>query len=408
MCCCFFMLSAKSQNVTSPYSILGIGDMDTRDAGRYFISGNAALARRDETSYNFSNPASLSSLPFKTIHFDMATKGRSSTFSFPGEDTSTGVTKDFVIKRVTMAFKPTNKTGIAFGLKPYSSVNYKYKKERQILDGNSPYTKNIDGNGGINQFYASVGTSFGKHFSGGITASFLFGSLFRSTQYYSSSIALDIKKEEHDFYNGAHLLTGIQYYSAPGKKWKHTLGLTASVSTGLNGQLTSEYTENDVTLTKEITNNRNFKLPITAGFGYSATKNSRLTLSAEANYYHWSYQKVEYSNSYTYPSARFSVGMDYSFKKNTWQRVVEKSFVGWGINIENSYLRIKNQKVWDYSFSLGGGLNPFNNISVYSGIELGVRGQKKSGLIREAYTQYIIGITIKDIWIGTKKYGRYN
>jgi hypothetical protein len=41
-------LSGKAQNVTSPYSILGIGDVDTRDYGRFFGSGSASLARRTE------------------------------------------------------------------------------------------------------------------------------------------------------------------------------------------------------------------------------------------------------------------------------------------------------------------------------------------------------------------------
>ena len=60
----------RAQNVTSPYSILGIGDVDTKDFGRYFATGDASIARRDPSSYNFSNPASLTSLPFKVVNFE--------------------------------------------------------------------------------------------------------------------------------------------------------------------------------------------------------------------------------------------------------------------------------------------------------------------------------------------------
>lgn len=397
-----------SQNVTSPYSILGIGDVDTKDFGRYFITGNAAIARRDESAYNFSNPASLTSLPYKTIHFDIAMRGRSSIFSQPDEETSSDITKDFVIKRATLAFKLNQKTGIAFGIKPYSSANYQFNDEESILDGNTSYTKYTDGNGGINQVYASAGKVLGKHLSAGFTASFLFGSLQRSTQYYSSAISLNLLKQDYDFYNGANFQGGIQYYSLPGKKWTHVLGITSSVSTGLSGQLSSEYFEDGTSITKEITNNRTFKLPFSAGFGYSASKNNKLTLSLEGNYYSWKYQKVDYKNSYTHPSMRVSAGMEYSFKRNAWQGLVEKSFVGFGVNAENSYFRINDQKLWDYSVSFGGGINPLRSISVYSGVELGIKGQKNAGQIQEKYTQFILGITIKDIWIGTKKFGRYN
>ncbi|MBL7725205.1 MAG: hypothetical protein JNK27_13725 [Chitinophagaceae bacterium] len=401
-------LVTNSQNVTSPYSILGIGDIDNKDYGRYFISGNTAIARRDESSYNYANPASLSSLPLKTIHFDIVLRGRNSSFLIPGEDTSTSITKDFTVKRVALIFKLTQKTGIAVGLKQYSSVNYKFRNNEQILDGNTNYTKYVDGNGGINNVYLSAGTTAGKHFSAGLTASWLFGSLQRTTQYYSSAISLDIQKQENDFYNGLQLSGGIQYYSLPGKRWKHIIGITGSITTGLKGQLTSTYSEGDVVLNKEITDNREFKLPVSVGFGYSASKNNKLTISVEGNYYHWKYQKIDYKNSYTSPSLKVSAGIDYSFKQKIWQGVIEKSFVGMGISAENSYIRINGQKLWDYSLSFGGGINPLRSVSLYSGVELGIKGQKGTGQIKETYTQYVLGITIKDIWIGTKKYGRYN
>ena len=174
---------AGAQNVTSPYSVLGIGDIDTKDFGRYFASGDASLARRDVTSYNFSNPASLTSLPPKVVNFDISMRRRFSNFMVPGQDTSTGITKDFVVKRITLAFQPFAKTGMAFGLNPYSSVNYQYVLNKPILDGNSYYTKNIDGSGGLNQIYYSVARSFGKKFSAGLTASWLFGSLINTTTY---------------------------------------------------------------------------------------------------------------------------------------------------------------------------------------------------------------------------------
>ena len=407
-CSLLLMISAAAQNTTSPYSILGIGDVDTKDITRYSISGSTSLARRNQNAYNFSNPASLSSLSFKTVYFDVAMRGRNSTYLVPGTDTSTIANRDFVVKRVSLAFKLNQKTGIAMGIKPYSSVNYSSGNEVNILDGNSSYIKLIEGNGGINQFYMSAGTSLNKHFSAGITASWLFGSLQRTTQYYGPSIDLNVTKQEDDFYNSAGLLGGIQYYSLPGKKWSHTLGLTASASTHLKGQLTTDYSESITAISENVTNNRTFKMPLTAGIGYAATFHDKLTFSAEANYYNWAYQKVNYKNSFTSPSARLSAGMEYSFSKKMWTGIVEKSFIGWGISAENSYLRINNTKLWDYAFSIGGGLNPFRNISVYAGIETGIKGQKTIGQIKETYTQFIIGITLKDVWIGTRKFGRYN
>jgi hypothetical protein len=400
-------LFSAAQNVTSPYSILGIGDIDTKDFGRYFSSGNASLARRDAGWYNFSNPASLTSLTFKTVLFDMAMRGRTSTFSSADVDTATSVTKDFIVKRVTMAFKVDKKMGIAFGLRPYSSVNYKFQHDQVILDGNTSYMKSIEGNGGINQVYFSSGLALKKRLSAGFTASWLFGSLQKTTTYSGSSISLNITKLESRSYYGGLFQGGLQYYSLPGKTWKHQLGVTGSVSTGLSGELKTEYTEDEVSIKTNTETVRRFKLPLSVGIGYSAVRDDKLTLSIEGNYYNWSYQKVDYANSYTYPAFRFSAGMDYAFKKKVSDFIFDRGYVSWGINIENSYLRLNKNKLWDYSFSLGGGIYITRQISLFTGLEVGKKGNKALEQIKENYSQYILGVTLKDLWLG-KRFKKYD
>lgn len=398
-----------AQNITSPYSILGIGDVETKDFGRYFITGNTASSRRDAASYNNANPAALTSLPYKTMHFDVAFRGRSSYYTLPTSGERTATSKDFTIKRGTLAFKVTRKTGIAFGIQPYSTVNYQYSETAKITDGTESYLKITEGNGGINQLFASVGRSFGKHISVGVTSSWLFGSLQRNTTYYSSSLAMDILKEDRDFYTGGNFKAGLQFYSAESstRSWKHSIGMTGTISTGLRGQLTSTYTESETELTQQLTGNRRFELPVQAGLSYTAIRKNKLSLSAEANYYYWKKQELDYKNSYTAPALRLSAGMEYSFKQNTFQGFAEKSFLGFGLHAEESYMRINGKSLRDYSVSFGGGFSPARTISLYGGMELGIKGDR-AGQYRENYTQFIFGVTVKDIWIGTKRFGRYN
>ena len=397
-----------AQNVTSPYSILGIGDIDTKDFGRYFASGNAALARRDATSYNFSNPASLTALPFKLMNLDVSMRGRSSRFSSPGLDTSSGISKDYILKRISAAFKVSPTAALAFGLRPFSSVNYQYHAYSKISDGTESYTKYVDGSGGINQVYISLAKSIRKKFSAGITASYLFGSLIRKTEYYTPSINLDVIKNETTFYYGASVQGGLQYYSLEAKKWQHKIGLTVSASTKLNGEVTTQYEENETALQKETEAVAKFRLPVTVGLGYTATVNNKISFSADANYYDWNYQKVNYSRSYTAPSMRISTGMEYSKKIKTATGLAEKYYLGIGASVENSYIRLKENKLWDYSLSFGGGYNIFRGVSLYSGLEIGNKGNKTVNQIKEKYTQFIFGLTLKDIWMGPKYTRRYD
>lgn len=398
-----------AQNVTSPYSILGIGDIDTKDYGRYFSSGNASIARRDANAYNFSNPASLTSLPFKIMHLDISMRGRLSNYRFPGADTALGVpSNDFVVKRIAMAFRVDEKTGIAFGFRPFSSVNYRYLEDNAILDGNTSYFKLVEGDGGINQFHISYARKIGKHFSTGITASWLFGSLKQNTQYISPSIALNMTKKEIDFYYGASVQGGIQYFTSTGKKWNHLVGVISTVHSKLKGELTTEYFEGEQSIQKDLETGRTFHLPVSIGLGYSAIRNEKLSLSLDVLWNNWTYQKVNYSSSYTYPSLRISAGIEYAIKQRTFQYTGEKNFIAAGVSVENSYIRIKDNTLMNYSISIGAGRNFYRNLAVYAGVEVGTRGNRNLDQIQENYTQFIIGLTFKDLWLGPKYTRRYD
>ena len=175
----------------------------------------------------------------------------------------------------------------------------------------------------------------------------------------------------------------------------------------MNGQLTSTYTENSIELLNDLTTDRHFSLPLQAGLSYTATYKNKLSLSTEANYYYWKKQELNYKNSYTAPGFRLSAGMEYSFKQKTIQGLLEKTYLGWGVHAEETYMRINGQPLRDYAVSFGGGFSPARNISLYSGVELGIKGDK-AGQYREKYTQFIFGVTVKDFWLGTKRFGRYN
>jgi hypothetical protein len=395
------------QNITSPYSVLGIGDIDTKDAGRYFFAGSSSLARRDPGTYNFSNPASLSGLSYKTILMDVAMRGKVSKFLLPGEDTTSSPTRDLTIKRISLAFKVGERTGMAFGLRSYSSVNYLYRDNLAILDGNTAYTKYIEGNGGINQVYFSMGRALSKNFSAGITTALLFGALQRTTNYVSTDIELDIAKEERDLYTGAFFTGGLQYQSY-GNTWKHQIGITGTITTGLKGQLTTTYYDAGYLIKKTLEDDREFKLPLSAGIGYSAIRKDKIVISAEVRYDHWKRQQVNYNRSYTAPAVRLSGGMEFLFKNPRSNNPSDRPYIGFGLTAENSYLRIRNSKLWDHSVTFGGGFSLTRNFSAYTGIELGEKGRSSLSQIKEKYTQFVLGIHIKDIWLGTKKFGRFD
>jgi hypothetical protein len=409
--CCFivcFAVKANAQNVSSPYSILGIGDIENNEYGRYSGSGSAAVSRREPWSYNSSNPASLTALPYKTLNFDFGLRGKVSKFKLVGADTLTAPSKDFVIKRVTLAFKVTQKTAFAFGIKPFSTVNFQYTSLSSISDGDAAYLKYTEGTGGINQVYFSIANEIKKRLSVGVTASWLFGSLQNSIEYYNPALGLDIVRNESNFYNAAGLQAGLQYYTAPAKNYQHTFGLTATAYTKLQGEKTSEYVESGATIKTISAEKIQFKMPISISGGYSIAHKSGISFHLQGDYNKWTTTKLNYKNTYIKDAYGLHAGFEYSKKiansKYTW----EKFHLAMGVRMEQSYLVLNNNHLNDFAVTLGAGKNISRFISVNTGLEIGKRGSSALSQIQENYYQFNVGFTLKQIWFGTRKTGRYN
>ncbi|MFT3904634.1 MAG: hypothetical protein QM727_15790 [Niabella sp.] len=401
-------LPAISQNVSSPYSILGIGDIESSEFGRYGSTGGNSLGKRDALYYNHSNPASLTGFAPKTVVFDFSTRGRFSQFKEPGKDTFSQVSKDLVIKQIALAFRGGKNTAFAFGLRPFSSVNYKYESLTGITDGPATLQKNVEGNGGMNQAFLSVAQALGKRFSAGVTGSWLFGSMQRTTSYYNPDINVDITKDEDRFYNGASALLGLQYHPRAGKKWAHTIGATGGIYTELTGSNHIDYIQSGLSIAdaKVDEDAPKYKMPVTAALGYTATNKNGFSMSAQGSYQKWPKQKLAFINSYTSDAFRLGAGAEYSKRVSQGNLSYEKYHVGVGAKMERSYMLINQQHLEDYSVTLGGSYNVSWMLSINAGLEAGKRGiNSNKKLIQENYYQFYVGFTVRDFWFSTRKYG---
>ncbi len=397
-----------AQNVSSPYSTVGIGDLETTEYGRYSATGSASAARRDDGYYNFSNPASLTSLTYKNVNLNMFTRGRISKFKVPGVDTIAGPSKDFIVKSISLAYKVTPKSAFAVGLKPFSSVNYQYATNSSLNDENIDYIKYTDGSGGIYQTYVSLAREFGKHFSAGITGSWYFGSLHHSVEYYNSLLSLDVLQLQTDYYSGAGVQGGIQYYTDLKKKWQHNFGVTASLNSKLSGFNSTQYFENDTLFKKIKDKNVSFKMPANFSVAYSLFNKSGLSFHVQGDYQKWGNQQTGYSKIQIRDASGLSGGIEYSSRIKAGDYYYEKYYLALGVRTSQSYLVLNGNRVNDVAFTLGAGKNLSRIIGVNLSMEAGKKGLSSLNQIRENYFQFSLGLTLKDMWYGTRKFGRYD
>lgn len=410
LCSTMLMLSLQkgiAQNTTSPYSILGIGDIETKDFGRWYGMGSTSIALGSAYYINASNPASLMALDERMMTFDLANRGKSAHFKYATADTSTATTKDFSVRRASLAFKPNKNWAFSFGLKPYSTINYLLQESNAVYSNSSVLSKQIDGSGGLNQVYFSYARRLAKNLSIGLTSSYYFGSANIKTEYYGTELSSTLVKQQYNIMNAVQFQLGLQYVLKVSPAVTHRIGFTISNPTSIQQRTETEYLSSDVSIKKTTDTRKDFKLPISAGIGYALVLNDQLTISADASFYNWKKQKVDYPNSYTTPSGRLSAGFEYVNKKKINQYKYENWYIQGGASIENNYIRIQNKDLYSVSFTVGLGKNLSRLMSVYTGYEYGVKGNTAYGQIRENYNQFVLGVTLKEFWYNMRKYGRY-
>ncbi len=401
-------LHSNAQTTTSPYSILGVGDIESKDYGKFFGMSSASTGIQSATYVNMANPASLSSLEPQKLNLDFNVRWRSSQFKFPGYDTFSTSSSDAQLERFSLTFRPSNSWGLSFGLKPFSAANYYLKDVITLPDGtNSDIQKTVTGSGGLHNVYLANSFKINKNFSVGVTTSFLFGSIKTSTVYNYVNLGSGITRNEYTVLKGFQAQGGFQYTGLISKNVRQTFGGTVTIPTNLTGTYERTYVATDTTITTDTKDKDNFRLPIQFSLGYSLVIHDAVTVALDYRFANWDQIGLNYPGAVTTPSQRFAFGFQYAPLKNTAGQMREKYFLQAGVAYEQSYIQINNHQLNDMSATIGVGSNITRLINLYLGLEVGSRGNTSDGLIREQYTQISAGMTIKEFWFNTKKLRRY-
>jgi opacity protein-like surface antigen len=402
-------LQLKAQTNTSPYSIIGIGDIESKDYGKFFGMASTSIGMQSGSYVNLSNPASLTSLDPNMFNLDFNVRFRSSQYKYPGADTFTSSYSDAQLERFSLTFRPGKTWGVSFGLKPFSSSNYNLSELLDFGNGsNSNILRTVNGSGGINQVYLANAFKINKNFSLGLTSSFLFGTLKRSTSYVYPQIDVNIQRNEYQILKGFQFQGGLQYTGKITNGLRQTIGLTISNPLTLKGRYEMQYLNIDSTLNPTIKNNQSFKIPLQFGAGYSLVVKDVFTIAADYRYSDWSGASLNYPNAYTTPTRRYSFGLQYAPIKNIGGQMRERFFIQGGVAYEEGYVIVDNKQLNDMSATVGLGGNINRLINAYVGVEFGSHGKTADKQIQEQFTQVSLGITLKEFWLNTRKLKKYN
>ncbi len=421
ICLLLSLVSFAQQGTSSPYSFYGIGDVRFRGTiENRSMAGMGAVP--DSIHLNIQNPAMYSNL--KLTNFSIGgTFAATKLITNEQNEKAQRTTLDYLAVGL-----PLKKFGIGFGLIPYSSVGYNIQSS--TIDNTIQTINYYKGNGSLNKVFVGLGFQISKKLSFGVDAQYNFGKIttsnialryvnvatngtpiYEQVQYGSieanTSSASGINFNtglsfKSKFHKDISIFSSVTYSPEATLKFNNTrnIGLVQGAN-GINIVGVGEPTVIDVPNTK-------IKLPskFTIGIGIGDTKKwiigSEVTFQNNSNFGNRfnDITNVSYENATRYTLGGYYIPNFKSFS-SYYKRVVYRG----GFRYENTGLVIENKSIQDAALTLGLGMplrGTFSNLNI--GFEVGNRGTKASGLVREHYMNFSIGLSLNDKWFQKRKF----
>ncbi len=428
-----FFLMAQETGI-SPYSRIGLGDMNLSHSPAYQALGGASVALSDFNLVNTSNPASLSSLDMHMPVFELS--GATQFLRLTSENSSANLSSTN-FTRMSIGIPVNKRLGLALGLKPFSTTGYNItttNNEPSIGDVTYIYR----GKGGINNLFLSGGYSIlskdSMSLSLGASVNFLFGNIEKSrrVEFPDDSRALNSLLSQNTGYTGVDFQFGLLYKQKISENFIYSIGASYSLGTDLNAtreDFFGTYTNiSSVEVVRDTlayfdNNKGTVTIPSLIKVGASVLLYENMELSVQYQMQDWSAFGEKFDQQSTSDtlssSSAFSFGLRYTPSDVfSTAKYIERIQYRAGIRVGQSPLQFNNTQLAEFGTSFGIGLplrksatskNEFRSLSMLNfGVEFGNRGQINDGLIKENFTTIYFGISImpqvRNRWFEKRKF----
>lgn len=408
-----FGVKTFAQNTASPYSILGLGDIEKSSFDKTTGLGHAGVALTSDRYLLSSNPASLSFLsnPYYSnpFYFDVAVRYKNVNYSGDAvKNATTSQSNDLQFKKIAFAIKPKAKWGLSFGLMPFSNANYTFSAVKRVQGSNLTVDANYVGTGSTNLLYLSNSYSITPKLSIGVQTNLMFGQLSNSEYIYSAITDSVLATVENVFLYKLTAKGGFIYKDTINKDWNFSVGATAQLKSNIGARTETTVTNGGNPIKTTVLQENNYtSLPNMFTSGIALHYKSNYTFVADYATQQWHSVNSTYNNS-----NRFSVGFQYTNfattrdnRGNTY--IYEKYFFQGGFYQQQTYVSLKGININESGFTFGAGKQLSNSLAILGSIEIGSKGTTSNGLIKENIQQATLTVSYRDFW-NTKKIKRYN
>ena len=398
-------LASQAQITYSPYSILGIGELNTMDLTYNQAMGGLGISNGDAFYLNNKNPALLTYNRVVVFEAGLSTEQKALRTSEFSQENFTGG-----LSHLAFGFPAIrDKWTISFGLMPYSTVNYQSNALGVVPGGTNQTLTTFDGSGGTSQAYFATGFKVTKGFSLGLRTSYLFGSIRRetiflveNTNYQTANLernafsdftfgfgaAYSIELEE----NAEYLNFGVTYDLGGDRK---VTRLERLERRDLSNDLISPADTVPYLITDDL--DGTVKFPSTLGLGVSFDKRFKWLIGLDVILAPWSeYEDFDGEIAGLNDWTSITLGGSWTPDLFSTSSYLKRITYRLGFNYQQTPYTAGNEDITDFGINFGVTL-PLRNLSRLNlAFKVGQRGTTDNNLIRETYFKANLGITIND------------
>ncbi|RTQ48392.1 hypothetical protein EJV47_15580 [Hymenobacter gummosus] len=408
----------------SPYSRLGLGDFNPNTGGvRQQGMGGVGLAAPNAVQVNDLNPALVYYVNRTT--YEAAFTGQIKDLKSGSASQRTGSGS---LGYLAFGLPISRRWGVALSLRPLTTVDYKSQRISTLPAGDqtAQVITEYTGDGGLTQLALSQGIRLAKGLTIGLTSSYVFGSIDRTTSALvvpsnvsSTEVLKKVATIDHVQYNDFAFRAGLHYRYDFNKNLALNAAGVYSFQSNLGGTRTQQQDEQNANGTSLLTApielgsaSGQTVLPASWQAGLSLDNNKNWSISADVARQQWS--KYRDFGTATIPlDDTWRVGLggeiapDPSSVTNYFKRVAYR----FGVSAGQLAYRPGGQTLPDRSVSLGFSF-PFPTSSVLDATTLNlaliygqrgnndqvtVDGQSQFN-IKENYLKAQVGISLNNRW----------
>ena len=405
----------------SPYSIYGIGEISKQGTAYNKSMGGVGIASRNKRYINYLNPAAVTARDSLSFMADFGLSQKNTLFT---QNDIKSAKNTFNVYNFVMSFPIYKSSAFMVGITPFSDVGYDFSSvetNSDIIGNTGNVTYDSYGTGSIYQIFASAGATFWKRFSVGAEVLFLFGNIDKVTNMNFADNSYRSLNSGNDLtVRGVTGKFGLQYEQKLASNVSMVFGATYRMKSKMRGYSTDYKYAVQSSVTDTLRHNvgvlkdEGMNFGDELGLGLSIKSGDKWCAEFDYVRSDWrssgmdkapGFSSVGKSSFTSSVSQSFRAGFEIVPNRNDIRYYLRRCAYRAGVYYDQSYYRLDGKDVNTIGITLGVTLPVFrwyNGISL--GVDLGQRGNRNDGMIRERYAMFVVGFNIHDIWFQKPRY----